>query len=100
MVDARQSIKGKAIGRRFFFETQVLALKHADDLRKERALSGVAVHGAIPGVMTEAERIDCLEALNLLRPLRCSLFEAAQLAKAHLERRRVYHSTPTIEKAW
>jgi len=100
MVDARQSIKGKAIGRRFFFETQALALKHADDLRKERALSGVAVHGAIPGVMTEAERIDCLEALNLLRPLRCSLFEAAQLAKAHLERRRVYHSTPTIEKAW
>lgn len=100
MVDARQSIKGKAIGRRFFFETQALALKHADELRKERALSGIAVHGALPGVMTEAERIDCLEALNLLRPLRCSLFEAAQLAKAHLERRRVYHSTPTIEKAW
>ena len=100
MVDTRQSVKGRSMGRRFFHPEQKEALKQAEELREIKALSGIAVHGALPGVMTEPERIDALEALNILRPIRCSLFEAAQLARDYLQRRRVYHKAPIIKKAW
>jgi len=99
-VDFRQSVKGRHLGSRKVFSDQSSALHFAGELREERQLTGIAVHGAIPGVMRESERIDALEALNILRPLNCSLMEAARLMKDHITGRRPYQKTPTVEKAW
>lgn len=100
MVDARHTIKGRAFGRRFFFEKQADAAAKAAQLRDERALSGLGVHGQLPGYMSDREKADALSALEILRPLRCSLVEAAGLAKEFLTKRRQQHKGPTISKAW
>jgi len=99
-VDFRQRVKGRQLGSRKIFKDQKEALEFAEELREERQLTGIAIHGALPGVMREAERIDALEALNILRPLNCSLMEAARLMKDHLTGRRPYQKTPTIAAAW
>ena len=100
MVDARHSVKGRAFGRRFFFPNQSAAATKAAELRDERALSGLGVHGALPGYMSDREKADALSALEILRPIRCSLVEAATLAKEFLTKRRQQHHGPTLAKAW
>jgi len=99
-VDGRRTVKGRIVGKRRHFSKQEDALFHRADLLQDFRVQGLGALGDLPGTMTAQESSEALQALALLRPINCTLYQAAQIAKDYLERRPKPRKTPTVAEAW
>jgi len=99
-VDPRRSVKGRTIGKRRHFTQQQDALLFRARLLEDFRVQGLGALGDLPGAMTAQESTEALQALALLRPLNCTLYQAAQIAKDHLQNRPKPKKTPTVADAW